>query len=149
MLNCWQFIEIADRSVPNLYQLYNPVIGLGLAIKSSKNLIKLTPNRKDFAVLKLTHHDEDIVSFCYEANLQELDIIYDGQNAHKFIMVLSKPETQNQSKKIKIKHISTKTAYMICQLTEVLDVLKSAYDFLDAWGNEVDEKLETMYYTVK
>ena len=67
--------------------------------------------------------------------MNELDIIYDGQNTNRFIMVLSKPEAQNQSKKIKIKHINTKTAYMICELTEVLDVLKSAFEYLDAWGN--------------
>lgn len=96
-------------------------------MKSGKGLIKLTANRKDFATLKLVHHDEDIISFTFEANLQELDIIYDGQNSDKFLMVLSKPEAQNQSKKIKIKHINSKTAYMICEMTEILDVLKAVY----------------------
>lgn len=97
-------------------------------------MIKLTSNIKDFARLKINWYDDDIISMSSQANCQELDIIYD-RNVDKYVMVLSKPETQNQSKKIKIKKVNQKISYAICELTEICDVLKSAYEFLDTWGN--------------
>lgn len=89
VLNCWELIECPNKSDSNLYQLYNPMVGLGLIIKPLKNLVRLTPNQQDFSVLRLSYKDDDIISFGLEQGAQELDIIYD-RLIDKYVIVLYK-----------------------------------------------------------
>lgn len=39
------------------------MVGLGLTIKPLKNVVKLTSNQQDFSVLRVSHKDDDIISF--------------------------------------------------------------------------------------
>lgn len=77
--------------------------------------------------------DDETVIYCVDSSGQELDIVFD-RNGDKFVFMPSKSELQSTSKILKVKQINVRSSYMICEMSEILDVLKNVHQFLVYWG---------------